>query len=297
VSRFVTFVAIILFLTGATLPAQSVTHANLKGKWFGTGHQIDEQTWPIALQFKNNRITINYPSLACKGDWTLIKTDHPQLMYKETIKKGIENCDQGAEVYLTPIDSNRIKVVYYLRAYHPTQPVAEGVLSPEASKLKKTDLQYVILNNGDTIYGSRKLGWFNRTGIRFHTKGNTVTLPYTDIKEIYSNNRTYWVYISPCDGYWEEYQVLIRGPVSLLHNGATINTHCHDMLVINNRLYHIYKRHFSDDVWHIMSACARFKDKYQDYYHTNKDKKTFWRTRKDVSKWIEMIRYYNTNCN
>jgi hypothetical protein len=191
----------------------------------------------------------------------------------------------------------RDKVVYYLRAYHPTQPIAEGILTPEKSKRKNSGSDYAILNKGDTIYGKRYRSVFNRYNIiRFRTDTGKIKLPLKDVKEIYSKNKTSWVYLSPCDNRWEEYTVYLKGNVSYLWNGGPHNTYCSDMLVINNEIYPIDKHHFSDKVWGILSKCPEFEEKYKAYYNEHKDKKLFWRTRKDVKKWMEMIRFYNANC-
>lgn len=296
-SHYLKYFTIMLVLVCTTAQAQHTEHAKIKGKWFGTGHQIDGQTWQIALHYKKNKIKINYPTLACKGNWTLINTDNEKLVFKETIKKGTDNCDQGAEVHLHQLDKNRLKVVYYLRAYHPTKPIAEGVLTPRKPKLKNSGSDYAILNKGDTIYGKRYRSVFNRYNIiRFRTDTGKIKLPLKDVKEIYSKNKTSWVYLSPCDNRWEEYTVYLKGNVSYLWNGGPHNTYCSDMLVINNEIYPIDKHHFSDKVWGILSKCPEFEEKYKAYYNEHKDKKLFWRTRKDVKKWMEMIRFYNANC-
>lgn len=128
------YITSMLMFVCITTQAQHTEPTEIKGKWFGTGYQIDGQTWEIALNYKKNKIKINYPTLACKGNWTLIYADNEKTIFRETIKKGIDICDQGAEIYLSQLDNNRLKVVYYLRAYHPTQPIAVGVLNQKKSK-------------------------------------------------------------------------------------------------------------------------------------------------------------------
>jgi len=297
-SHYLKYFTIMLVLVCTTAQAQHTEHAKIKGKWFGTGHQIDGQTWQIALHYKKNKIKINYPTLACKGNWTLINTDNEKLIFRETISKETDNCNQDAEVHLSQLDKNRLKVVYYLRAYYPTQPIAEGILTPEKSKRKNSGSDYVILHQGDTIHGKRFIGMFDK-GNYISLKSDTgeIKIPTKDVKEIYWKNKKYWVYKDPFENRVEKFEVLIEGKVSLLHNRAKAKViYTKDRVLMNGKLYLIDKPHFSDTVWDILSKCPVFEEKYKTYYKEHKDKKLFWRTRKDVKKWMEMIRFYNANC-
>lgn len=110
--------------------AQTANAQKLNGNWEGIGYQIDGQSWDIALNFENKKnISINYPSLACSGIWTLQEVNDGLSIFKEKITVGTEKCDQGCEVYLQKINKKQLKVVYYLRSYDPVNAIAEGTLT------------------------------------------------------------------------------------------------------------------------------------------------------------------------
>jgi hypothetical protein len=129
-------ILILLIVFAQTANAQTAKTQKLNGKWEGIGHQIDGQSWDIALNFENPKdITINYPSLGCSGIWTLEEANGELSIFKEKIMAGTEKCDQGCEVYLQKINKKQIKVTYYLRSYDPVNAIAEGTI--ERSKRKK----------------------------------------------------------------------------------------------------------------------------------------------------------------
>jgi hypothetical protein len=130
-------ILLIIFLVFAT----TASAQKLKGKWSGIGHQIDGEKWDIALHFKGKKkILINYPSLGCSGIWTLKEvTNNTTLsIFKEEIIVGTDKCDQGGEVYLEKIDEKQMKVIFYLRSYDTTNPIAEGILYRKKWKKNKT---------------------------------------------------------------------------------------------------------------------------------------------------------------
>lgn len=101
----------------------------LMGSWEGKGVQIDDATWKIELNAESETsIKISYPDLGCGGVWNRIEDDVEGLQYVESITLGLRKCDQGVEVVVSKIDENTIKLVYYLRAYDPNNPIAEATM-------------------------------------------------------------------------------------------------------------------------------------------------------------------------
>lgn len=101
----------------------------LSGKWNGTGVQIDKMSWRVELDAENmKKIKIDYPSLACGGDWKIMTKSENLITFKENISYGVDKCDQGVEAFVKKISENEIEVTYYLRSYDPKNPIATAKL-------------------------------------------------------------------------------------------------------------------------------------------------------------------------
>ena len=101
----------------------------LNGTWTGVGDQIDGAKWDVVLTVKNADINIDYPSLKCGGEWRLVKKPETTIEFKELILFGADKCDQGVEVHVKKISNDKLEVLYYLREYDPTNPVATAELN------------------------------------------------------------------------------------------------------------------------------------------------------------------------
>ena len=97
------------------------TQSNLKledidGVWYGTGQQFDDNSsWNIKLNINsyNNIYEIEYPDLECKGNLVLINNNLGNIVFKEKIYTGLNNCVNNLRAELFIINSNKIKINYY----------------------------------------------------------------------------------------------------------------------------------------------------------------------------------------
>lgn len=89
----------------------------LDGEWSGTGYQIDGNTWSVELRKHDNKLTIQYPSLGCGGNWKIVNSSAERIELEETIIEGADICDQGCKIVLFKITENQLSVIYFLPAY------------------------------------------------------------------------------------------------------------------------------------------------------------------------------------
>ncbi|HMO32260.1 MAG TPA: hypothetical protein PKE63_10965 [Lacibacter sp.] len=157
---------------------------------------------------------------------------------------------------------------------------------------------YLVLHEGDTLYGK----YINRNSINktihFRTDRGTIKLPTTDVKEFYWKSSKHRVYKDPCESGMSAYRVLIEGSVSFLHSGGR-EDYCPDLILINDEIYPFKRRdHFSKEAWSRLSKCTAFEEKYTAYYNEHRNQTIVWEWtyRKSRTKWLEMIRYFNANC-
>lgn len=171
------------------------------------------------------------------------------------------------------------------------------ILLPQFSSGQQKD--YLILQNGDTIAAKYLQRNSVRKFIHFRTDSGKIKIPSNDVKEFFWKGRKHRVLKDPCEGDLSVYMVLVEGAVTYLHSGGR-EDYCPDLLIINNEVFAVKRRqYFSDQAWEVMSQCNAFLEKYQDDYNAH-SKKTIvweWAYRKSRNKWVEMLRYYNLNCN
>lgn len=157
---------------------------------------------------------------------------------------------------------------------------------------------YLIFQNGDTLFGKFMSGQNATKYIHFRTEEGKIKIPAAQVKEFNWEKRKYWILQDPCEKGLSSYLVLIEGTASLLHSGGR-EDYCPDIIMIDNIVYPIKRSdHFSEDVWKVLSTCSHFNDKYNAYY-LERRKQTIvweWTYRKSRTKWMEMIRLYNSNC-
>ena len=105
----------------STAVSYDETQSNLKledidGVWYGTGQQFDDNSsWNIKLNINsyNNLYEIEYPDLECKGNLILINNEPGNIVFKEKIYTGLNNCVNNLRAELFIINSNKIKINYY----------------------------------------------------------------------------------------------------------------------------------------------------------------------------------------
>src|SRR5687768_9255145 len=85
----------------------------LVGTWKGFGHQPNGLTgteWSIVITIKSNdsKISVDYPSIKCGGNWTLQKAEATRCVFKESLTYGKKNCIDGGTCILSQVDENYI---------------------------------------------------------------------------------------------------------------------------------------------------------------------------------------------
>lgn len=101
----------------------------LTGKWQGTGDQIDGQQWQVVLDATDLRnILINYPSLSCGGTWRVESKSSKEVVLRETLKYGIDKCDQNVEVHAYRPEDGKMRIEYFIRSIS-NDPLAKATLS------------------------------------------------------------------------------------------------------------------------------------------------------------------------
>lgn len=101
----------------------------IQGTWNGTGYQDDGQIWEVLLHANNpDTIKIEYPDLACGGNWKITSDSTHQMRFIENIVFGVENCDQGTEITVNKISKTEIEVLYYIRWIEKDKPIANAIL-------------------------------------------------------------------------------------------------------------------------------------------------------------------------
>lgn len=94
--------------------ASDETNSNwLDGVWEGTGYQSNpKSTWTIKLTAQNDTFIIEYPSLSCRGTWTLIEKGTEKARFKETITQGLSRCENNGSVLIEKISDTQISFKY-----------------------------------------------------------------------------------------------------------------------------------------------------------------------------------------
>lgn len=105
-----------LIMLSACVSNKNNTKKWLKGTWKGVGYQTDGQEWETVVDATNlKNIKVNYSGLLCSGDWKIVFQTPKQLILQETIKTGIDKCDQNVKIVIDKTDNpNIIKVCYFL---------------------------------------------------------------------------------------------------------------------------------------------------------------------------------------
>lgn len=97
---------IILGVTGCSKnepqvkPIEKEYSFDKSGVWKGIARQYsNNSSWPVQIDIKSGKNSIDYPSLKCGGDLILIKTTSNQIEFREKITYGKSKCvDNGIAV-------------------------------------------------------------------------------------------------------------------------------------------------------------------------------------------------------
>jgi hypothetical protein len=128
--------------SGKASPSVSAREARrsrwLNGTWTGTGFQPeapDNKEWTIRLEYAAaaRKESIEYPSLRCKGYWTLRQADGRKAEFIEHLTDGKERCQDGSSVVVTKIDDRFVSIAFFVPSVQKGV-VAYSVLEKQLKK-------------------------------------------------------------------------------------------------------------------------------------------------------------------
>ena len=100
-------------LAAAASPQGSRRQSWLRGKWEGTGYQIDTaETWTMRFRTEGGKFLIEYPSLNCGGEWKLLSINHRRALFREKIKVGRDECVGQGNVVIERLNGRQIAFRY-----------------------------------------------------------------------------------------------------------------------------------------------------------------------------------------
>lgn len=86
----------------------------LEGAWEGVAYQNPMQSArPIKLTAQNNQYSIEYPTLTCAGELTLVQRKHSNATFRERITNGRGRCEEGGEILLEKVSNSQIVYKYF----------------------------------------------------------------------------------------------------------------------------------------------------------------------------------------
>jgi len=83
--------------------------SNFEGTWTGTGNQDNGSSWTIKITITPNHYLIEYPSISCGGELTLLEETPNLMKFKEKITYGRTNCIDGGIVEITKTSEHTAK--------------------------------------------------------------------------------------------------------------------------------------------------------------------------------------------
>ncbi len=108
---------IIAFITLTIMQIASADFVDqLEGIWEGEGRSSlgRPQNWSIRFSADNGTYKIDYPSLSCKGTWSLVSTTSGSATFLEDIKIGTNICVDQGTVELFWSEQHKLKYIFYL---------------------------------------------------------------------------------------------------------------------------------------------------------------------------------------
>jgi hypothetical protein len=88
----------------------------IDGVWNGIGYQRDVgSTWTIRLTVNRseNRFKIEYPSLACGGEWRLVEFTSHSGKFIERIVFGRDRCADNGTIVITLVDGDHVSFTHF----------------------------------------------------------------------------------------------------------------------------------------------------------------------------------------
>lgn len=98
-----------------SLFGQDLTWAD--GSWTGTGFQSNTNgTWSMNFyaDSRDNYYMIEYPSLACGGQWVVLNVEFHKLEFVEGIRHGKDRCIDGGRIILSYVDDQHTSFTYFM---------------------------------------------------------------------------------------------------------------------------------------------------------------------------------------
>ena len=88
-------------------PSYPTVSNQLQGIWEGSAYQKnDDSHWTIKATITPNQSKIDYPSLKCGGDLTLLKRTATQMQFRETLTYGKSTCVDNGKIVITQNATN-----------------------------------------------------------------------------------------------------------------------------------------------------------------------------------------------
>ena len=85
----------------------------LDGVWEGEGYQSDTKTtWAVRLTVQEGTYAVDYPTIPCRGRWTLIGKNTTEARFIESIIQGIGRCANNSRVMIQKVNDSEISCKY-----------------------------------------------------------------------------------------------------------------------------------------------------------------------------------------
>jgi hypothetical protein len=85
----------------------------LSGVWEGTAYQMtSNQTWMVKLEVQGGKYLVDYPTLKCEGEWTLLKKSTTTINFREKLTRGTDICEDNGYVIIKKIGPSQIQFNY-----------------------------------------------------------------------------------------------------------------------------------------------------------------------------------------
>lgn len=102
--------------TGGSARESAPASEWIDGVWNGTGYQMDiRSTWTIKLTVNRSAdlFRIEYPSLACGGEWRVVDFTSHSGRFLEKIVFGRDKCADNGTIVITRVDADHISFTHF----------------------------------------------------------------------------------------------------------------------------------------------------------------------------------------
>lgn len=110
------FVVLALFMAVSISYAESSEKNHLPvfyGAWEGMGSQDNDSTWSIRLNIRRETFIVEYPSLKCGGELSLLEQGEHYMSFKEKITDGRLNCVDGGTIVIQETGQDQLKYEWF----------------------------------------------------------------------------------------------------------------------------------------------------------------------------------------